>query len=472
MEKNIKYFKKTNVAFKAWRCYGLISLTAYVLSATVFSCKKSLVVPAPKDQIVNTAVFDSDNSATSAMTGVYIAIMTSEQIFSGNMTVNGGLYADELTSSSNGNLFANSALTSANTEVNKDWANIYNYIYGANSVLEGVSSSSQISTPVKNQLTGEAKFMRAFCYFYLVNLFGDVPLITTTNYQVNSIIARTPSNQVYAQIIADLKDAQTLLTTDYSFSNGEKIKPNHWAATALLSRVYLYNKDWADAETQANALISPNAFSLVALNSVFLANSNEAIWQLMPVNPVYNTYEAQYFIPVNATSKVNYPLTKSFIESIEPGDQRLTDWTGTSVYNGTTYYYPHKYKLKTGASLQEYYMVLRLPELYLIRAEAEAEQGNLSTAIADINVIRARAGLTTLPVTLNSAQTLQAIAQERRVEYFCEWGQRLFDLERTNQANDILGALKPNTWLPTAVLWPIPVVQIKANGALTQNPGY
>ena len=107
-----------------------------------------------------------------------------------------------------------------------------------------------------NQLTGEAKFMRAFCYFYLVNAFGDVPLITSTNYLVNETMPRAPAMEVYRQIIADLKGAKDLLANDYSYSNGEKVRPNKWVAIALLARAYLYTGDWVNAEAEATSVIS------------------------------------------------------------------------------------------------------------------------------------------------------------------------------------------------------------------------
>ncbi|MBS1533114.1 MAG: RagB/SusD family nutrient uptake outer membrane protein [Bacteroidetes bacterium] len=452
------------------KCVCLAIIGVFIIGSS--SCKKFLEVQPPNNVVTGPAVFQSDASATSAMVGVYSTMMRIQQSFSGNMTIDCGLYSDELSTSDPANQFMTSALTSDNTEVNSYWTQIYNYIYGANAVLQGVTGSSKITPAIKKQLEGEAKFVRAFGYFYLVNLYGDVPLVTATDYHVNSTIARTPATDVYKQIVADLQDATNLLASDYSFSNGEKVRPNKWAATALLARVYLYMGDWQDAFKQSDALISSNNFTLPSLAATFTANNTGAIWQLMPVSQIYDTFEGAKFIPPNNSALPNFPLENSLIQSIEPGDQRLTNWINSSTVGGQTYYYPFKYKVARGASRSEYYTVLRLAEQYLIRAEANAQLNNLPAAIADINTVRARAGLLPLAGTLTADQVLAAVAQERRIEFFAEWGHRWFDLKRTGAASSILGVLKPASWKNSAILWPVPVVQINANPALVQNSGY
>src|SRR5690606_21218692 len=125
------------------------------------------------------------------------------------------------------------------------WREAYKYINNANAVIEGLSKSTSLSGNTRTQLEGEAKFIRAFCHFYLVNLFGDIPYVTTTDYQKNSTSVRLNATEVYTKIISDLTDAKNLLATDYSFSNGERSQPNRFAAIALLARVYLYTGKWA-----------------------------------------------------------------------------------------------------------------------------------------------------------------------------------------------------------------------------------
>src|SRR4029077_9747350 len=107
------------------------------------------------------------------------------------------------------------------------WQPAYFYIANANTAINELALSS-ITESTRNELIGEAEFIRAFCYFYLVNLFGDVPLITGTNYKVNSLASKISSDSIYKLIFADLKDAQIRLSSDYSFSKGERDQPNHW----------------------------------------------------------------------------------------------------------------------------------------------------------------------------------------------------------------------------------------------------
>ena len=98
---------------------------------------------------------------------------------------------------------------------NNIWRFAYFHIYQANAVIEELGKSGSVSAAVKQQLTAEAKFVRAFCHFYLVNLFGDIPLVVTTDYRMNSVLGRTDKESVYRQIIADLKDAQAGLNEAY-----------------------------------------------------------------------------------------------------------------------------------------------------------------------------------------------------------------------------------------------------------------
>ncbi len=98
--------------------------------------------------------------------------------------------------------------------------------------------------------------MRSFFYFYLVNLFGDAPLVMTTDYKGNAPLARTPKQMIYKQLISDLKEAQELLSVEYLDGSlqkyqdiSDRVRPTKWAATALLARIYLYNENYSDAET-------------------------------------------------------------------------------------------------------------------------------------------------------------------------------------------------------------------------------
>lgn len=458
-----------------------LSCLACVLASS--SCLKLLQVPPAATQLQTPTVFSGDQQAATAMAGLYSQLMTHPRwLFNGGISLYPGLGGDELHLSgkpldTHEDAFAADTLHSDNSLCSGLYGAAFTYINMANAILQGLSGSASVSAGMKNRLQGEAEFIRALTYFYLVNLFGDVPLVTGTDYTVNAAIPRIPVAIVYAKIVADLRDAQTLLSEQYTGSEtlpGDRIYPNKAAATALLARVYLYLGDWADAETQAGAVIADEGLYGLEpeLDKVFLSTSREAIWQLQPVSKYLNTAEGNIFIPAASPTAapvyvLNYPLFQAF----DSGDLRRIHWIGTKTVLGTVYAYPFKYKVSSGGlPYTEYNMVLRLAEQYLIRAEARVRQGNISNAAADLNKIRGRAGLGPTPA-MDPDSLLSAIYRERQTEFFAEWGHRWLDLKRTGQLNTTLGAVKPY-WKASDTLYPIPFSELQLNPQLTQNPGY
>jgi hypothetical protein len=155
--------------------------------------------------------------------------------------------------------------------------------------------------------------------------------------------------------------------------------------------------------------------------------------------------------------------------SFETNDKRRTAW----VASFPPHLAPAKYRNGEGL---DYYIVMRLAELYLIRAEATvlSAPANVNAAIADINLLRKRADLTELEEDLPAATVIDAIAHERRIELFAEWGHRWFDLKRTGKAHDTLSVIpnKQPWWGDFQLLYPIPEKEISVNGQLIQNPEY
>lgn len=453
----------------------LAAFAAYIASLFFSSCKDFIEVDLPITQQATGTVYTNDETSISVLNGIYSRMISSSGFASGHLnsiTFRAGMSADEFMNFNPSNEeFSKNALTINNSIVNILWKEPYDYIFTANAVVEGLSSTEGVTEGVKKQLEGEAKFIRAFCYFYLVNLFGDVPLHLTTDFRNNSVASRTSKLDVYNQIILDLKDAQSLLSDDYSFSGGERTRPNQTTATSLLARVFLYTKDWVNAEAETTAVIdNPEAYSLPEdLNDVFLANSTEAIWQLAPTQPGFNTNEARVFIltapPTNAA------LNDEMLDVFESGDGRKTSWVNSFTEGTDIWYYPFKYKVPGGDNVTEYSMIFRLAEQYLIRAEARAEQGNIIGAQFDLNTIRNRAGLPNTTAN-DKASLLLAIEQERRVELFAEWGHRWLDLKRTNRADIVLDPIKAPDWQSTDVLYPIPERETTTNPNVTQNEGY
>jgi hypothetical protein len=452
-----------------------------VIICQQFSCEKFLAIDPPKSSLVAATVFDNNDQATAALTGIYATMAASSYASGGSGSISclTSMSADDLIGYASTNIpFYQNELTPDLSSLQTLYSGPYQSIYTANAILEGFSAPNGVTPPVKAQLQGEALFIRAFAYFYLVNLYGPVPLQLTTNYSITQVASRATVAQVYQQIITDLTTAENLLPEAYPTTG--RARPNKSAVQALLARTYLYLRDYVNAEKYASLVIAKSTYSLVDVNSVFLANSQEAIWQLMPTANS-NTQDGLNFILTAAPTSV--ALSNNFVNNVfEANDKRKTNWIGNLTVGSQTYYYPYKYKVRSSTTVTEYSMVLRLAEQYLIRAEARINQtGEIDQGIADLNVIRARARptpTTSIPNPLppinsgmSQSAALLAVEQERRVELFTEWGHRWLDLIRTGRANIVLGAAKPK-WQATDALYPIPLNEISRNPSIAQNPGY
>jgi starch-binding outer membrane protein, SusD/RagB family len=466
--------------------FNLLLITCFIGLA---GCKKFIDIDPPITSAGSATVYTNNAEAAAVLTGIYGKMVAEASNFSSgsqSIAVSAGLSADEFETYSNigvyhQNLYANSQ----SVNVSPMWGEFYRYIYVANAALEGLSKSTAVSDSVKRQLNGEAKFIRAFLYFHLVNLWGDVPLILSTDYHANQLASRTASATVYTQIIADLDGARNLLSDHFVSPTGaattERVRPNKAAATALLARVYLYNGDWQKAEALSTEVINNSRYSLLSnLNDVFLMNKNEAIWQIPPVTSGYNTREGYTLIRTTAPTNLEpVSLTPFVISAFEPGDQRKKNWVDSITISGKKYYYPKKYKVKggaTGTPVTEYLMVFRLAEMYLVRAEAEAQLEKITEARDDLLTLRRRAGLADATLTANDKPSLLvAVMHERRVELFTEWGHRWLDLKRSGNVDAVMSAicpLKGGTWDTRYQLYPIPLNEILNDPNLIQNPGY
>jgi hypothetical protein len=475
----------------------LLSLPILFFFVAAFSsCKKFVEVDAPVTSLSGGNVYNGDGTAISVVTGLYnnLSGSASSAILSGTpnfpmLSLYAGLSADELSLWSGISNLQQIAYYkndhSATIGGDEIWTFTYPQIFSCNSAIMGLDKSKVLTPSVKLQLMGEVKFMRAFYYFYLVNLYGDVPLVLTTDYSLNVKLARAAKIDVYKQIISDLIDAQSLLSQNYldgnlTTSTAEKIRPTKWAATALLARTYLFSGDYANAELQATSIINQSAYGLGSLDNIFLKNSIEAIWQLQPVISGWNTLDARAFIlaPSGLSTQKPVFLSAYLLNDFESGDNRKIKWINSYTDVSGTYYYSYKYKSATlNAPLTEYLTVFRLSEQYLIRAEAEANGigGGINAAITDLNKIRNRAGLANYSGLKDKGSVLDAILHERRVELFTEWGHRWLDLKRTNKVDAVMSVVTPSkggTWQPTDQLYPIGQFEIQKNPSLTQNPGY
>ncbi|WP_250629661.1 RagB/SusD family nutrient uptake outer membrane protein [Aureibaculum algae] len=442
----------------------------------MISCDHFLEVDYPENQISGEVVFQDDATVLAALTAIY-AHLRDNVLLTGNsngLNVIMGLYSDELeyygTPGQPLDAFYNHVLLQSNTSVEQLWNQSYYTIYMANSLLEGITENSHLSSETIQEIKGEALFIRALTHFYLVNLFGDVPYVIQTDYTLNSRVKRLTENEVYKAVVADLKAAQSFLST--SGASKGRIRPDKCTATALLSKVYLYMEDWQNAESESTSIIeNTSLFSWETdLSKVFLKESTTSIWQLKPKLDGYNTLEASIFNFVSVPPPL-MALNEHILNAFEEGDMRKTSWISSVANNADVWYHANKYKNTSTTSTTEYSVIFRLAELYLIRAEARAHLENLNGALNDVNKIRQRASIEDL-INISKEELINAILQERRVELFTESGNRWFDLKRTGKAESILSLIKPN-WESKDLLLPIPENELLVNPNLSpQNAGY
>ncbi len=448
-----------------------------IAAVSLTSCKKLITIPSnPPSSVTQQQQFADSATAITAVAGVYAYNIGNGFAYtSGQLTTACGLSADELSYTYTDDVlqFYSYNLTPLNNGIIGLWGYPYQGIYQVNSVLDGITGNANLSAAFQQQITGEMKVVRALYYFNMVNLFGGVPLVTSISYKETQRIPRSSAADIYNQVITDLTDARGKLTASYPSAG--RARPNLYTAIALLAKVNLYQNKWQNAYNEADSVIKSGLYDLAntPLAGVFLNGSQEAIWQI-PGNQGYiGVSDAQHFIPNSPSTIPNYILTNPLLTAFEAGDKRLQNWVGTTTVNGITMYYPYKYKNVSATSTPtEDQMILRLAEMYLIRAEAAAHLNHLTEALADVNIIRARAGLTASTADpASQTAVLNAVMHERQVEFFCEWANRWYDLKRTGTAQAVLGAVKTG-FSANAALYPIPQAQIQLDNLLIQNPGY
>ncbi len=462
-----------NIKFLLLCRFQLVTVLLFFVSG----CDSFVEVDLPSSQLTPASVFEEKATATAAMTDIY-SKLRENGLLTGNgsgMSAELGSYTDELNfygaTAVSTQFFYNNVITPSNSTISNWWSKSYNQIYSANAVYEGVSASTKLLPADKNQLMGEALFVRAFVHFYLINLYGDVSYITTTNYEENQEVHRMSTADVYNHIIADLETAQTLLPADYLETL--RTRPNRAVATALLARVYLYHGDYALAANAASAVLNETAtYGLETdFDKSFLKESQSTIWQFSPKGNGRNTYEGANFI-FNVDPPQFVALRSDLLNAFEPGDLRRIHWVREVTNGANTWYHAYKYKQRTiTETSMEYSIVFRLSEQYLIRAEARAKQGDIINGKDDLNVIRNLAGLGA-STAVTQQDLLDAILKEKWVEFFTEHGHRFFDLKRSNKLDNVLGLTKPG-WNSFEALFPIPATELSLNSNLSpQNLGY
>jgi hypothetical protein len=410
-----------------------------------------------KDAITNA------EGARSALVGAYNAL-EDDNYYGGDLVFFGELPSDNAV---NGSTFQSYADADANnfradnSTVNDIWNSIYDAINRANIILERVPALTDLDDTEKNEILGEAHFLRALHYHNLVKLYGDVPIVLAPVADVAEAgtVVRSPVADVYTQILADLADAKTMIT-----ATSPATTATVGAVDALMARVQLYHGDYAAAAAAADAVINAGYSLADNYGDLFDAEGQDTPEDIFKVTftAVQFNWLGFYYISTDDDGDGDVLVSQNLIDAYDPDDARFA-WN----ISGDTEGEASGIKFPTTAGAEDFH-VIRFAEVLLIKAEAQARQNDLAGAVDTYNQLRVRAGLPEdhLGTQVNTQDdVLAAIDRERRLELALE-GDRWPDLVRTGRAASLMGIPDFQT------LFPIPQSQRDVAPGLTQNPGY
>ncbi len=453
--------------------YSIQWAGAVLVSLTFFSCEKILETDLPENQIQSETVFENVQTANSVLSALYAGLFDSSPVSGDQSGYSLGLYTDDLDfyalSNTSGLLeIANNTLNDANATTSSFWTTAYQKVYVCNTILEGIEYSQGIGSADRQRIKGEALAIRSLLFFYLQQIYGDIPYPVTTNYMINQSISKTPSAEVMNRLELDLEEAVGLLQDTYR--NAERIFINKKAAQLLLAKVYMQQLKSQQAETVLKSVVQSSMYQFQNdLTKVFLKSGTHIIWQLKPRNNTDAVKEATAYYFANA-APLYVAASSSLVSSFTAGDLRRSQWMAAVTVGGTTWYRIEKYKVRS-ANTTEYSIVLRLEEAYLLLAEALARQNKTAEAIAYINPVRQRSGQALLPASVSQQVLLDEIVKENRKEFFTEMGNRFLTLKRFGLLDTMIQT-KPN-WKNYHRNWPLPQSELLLNKNLNpQNQGY
>jgi hypothetical protein len=435
------------------------------------SCQQEVLDQAPQASLDDQVALNNRFGIDAGILGIYDAVQ-SGNYYGIRLPIFGDMAADNLAHVGTFPSFAqikNRAILTDNAEVVNMWSVIYSGINRANNVID---AASKIQDPAfnANRALGEARFLRALFYFDLVRLWGGVPIVLEPTRSPDPAVLnvrRNTETEVYAQIISDLNFAEQNLP------DAQTNRATRWAATALKSRVFLYQRNFQGVVASAEQVIRSNRFGLVAnYRSLYEAKNSslESIFEL-DFNNVDQNSMAFFNWPASIGGRNEVRPTgagSTLPNAYEANDVRraATIAQAGTVIEGRTILAGLGIKYFRIANGDDNVIVIRHAEVLLNYAEALVELGRTSDALPVINQIRRRAGLPELSSALSQDEMRLAVERERRVELALE-GHRWFDLKRTGRLQAVLGLNNPN-----AALWPIPFRETTNNPNMTQNPGY
>ncbi len=452
-----------------------IYFLSFLGALLIASCENLVEVDHPANQIGTEQVFEDLQTAHAALAGLYAGLRDQSLITGGSYYGVGALlgsYADDLDCyfyDQNGVVdISNNQQQKTNSNIETIWNTAYQQVYYANSIIYGAEHSTALAEGDKNRIRGEALLVRSLIYFYLQQIFGDIPYTASLDYEYNRKLNKTGAATVLEQLKSDLEEAISLLPDDYR--DTERIYPNRKAAQLLLARIYLLQQEWPLAEQAAKSIMQSPLYQFQPdLDEVFHSSGTHILWQLKPQNSGDAVPDASFYYFTGSTPN-SFVLSQDLLHTFAENDLRKTHWMALETFEGQRWYRPCKYKNLPGDNTNEYAVVFRLEEVYFIMAEALARQNRLDEALPYLNATRQRAGLTALASLTGEAFNSELLAEKRR-EFFAESGLRFLDLKRWGRLND-LSAVKPN-WQDYKQLWPLPQKELLLNINLSpQNPGY
>lgn len=432
------------------------------------SCKKFLDVK-PQDSIPDDLTIVDKASAQTALRGVYRAL-SADAYYGSSFPSVGYLQGDNIQWTGSQSIvqqFIDHKVKADNATVAAIWSGIYTTINRANYVITKVPPlvDATLTDADRAQLTGEAYFIRALAYFDLARTWGGVQIVLTPTLSATdkTNIKRSSTTETYAQVLADLTKAESLLTAPTAQN---PVRANKETAWALLARYYLYQKNWAQAEAYATKVLANTTnYQLLKPYSSFFnpasaVATKESVFELSYSSTYTNSHRGQWQPPANGGTRQIAPndaLVTLLNNPVIGGNRSaLIVKTSAGLWYGNLYY-------RSPATDPAY--IIRIAELYLTRAEARANQDKTTEALADLNAVRDRAGLTG-STAVTKADILLAIENERRVEFALE-PHRWFDLVRTGRVATVLGLTDASKYV-----LPVPAAELLADNALEQNTGY
>jgi hypothetical protein len=466
--------------------FSSVALLVFAMAA----CNKKLDIE-PKQSIDATTALTTDDDVEGAVVGAY-SILGGGALYGTNLFMFGDLQgADASAGSTSAARYAtwagtfqgqrqiyNKTMTRDNAEASRTWVAGYRAINMANTVIDALGVVKDANR--KAQFEGEALFIRGAMYFELVRYYALPWGATATNNHLGIVIRNTATKteeaafektprstvaQVYQQIIADLTAAALKLPAD----NGTRV--DKYTAYAFLARVYLQKGDYANARDAANTVIASGKYSMNAsVRAVFdNKNTNESIWEIQQNDQnnagTSNDGLATFYASLPGIGRADARVSPGFINTYPAGDLRKQEWyyAGTGARPGTAAspnFYTNKWR-----SFSQNLPVVRIAEMYLIRAETNIVLGTTvgDTPANDLAKIR-NPIRTNQPVI--AAPTLVDVLNERFYELAFE-GARIHDIKRLHLS---VGAL---AWNSDKLVFPIPQREIDASEqVIVQNPGY